>query len=258
MDELPRISREADGATLYGQVIQSLRERIEDNTYGPGSRLPSENQLAARFHVSRPVVRQALQILEDQGYIHRVHGRGTFVATPGLQSRLMQVAIGPERDTLRYSARLNTSVLLNETGPAPAAIAREMHLGPGAAVVHLRRVRFLDGNPLAVLDSYIPLHLAPALGTVDLTDQSLYEHLQTRYGHRIAKLRRSIGVSATDDEVSLLLGVPKASPYLLVTSLAMLPSGEIIEDSTASYRGDKITLVTELEGEVAMSKAVDE
>lgn len=235
------------GGTLYGQIAQRLREDIAAGRYAAGSTLPSEAVLVKMFQVSRPVVRQALGILEDQGFVYRVQGRGTFVATRGLQSRLMEVAIGPERDTVRYRRRLATRVLLSEEEPASAVIARELRIGPGAPVVHLRRVRFLDGEPLAVLESHLPAHLVPGLARADLTNQSLYEHIETKYGLRILRMRRSIAVGAADEELAGQLQIEPAAPYLRVSSTAMGQHNQIIEDSVASYRGDKITLVTELD-----------
>lgn len=237
------------GGTLYGQIAQRLRADIAAGRYEVGSTLPSEAALCTLFQVSRPVVRQALGILEDQGFVYRVQGRGTFVATRGLQSRLMEVAIGPERDTVRYRRRLTTQVLTNEMLTAPAAIARELRIGPGASIVHLRRVRFLDGQPLAVLESHLPEHMVPGLSEVDLTNQSLYEHIEAYYGLRILRLRRSIAVGAADEAIAPLLEVAPGAPYLRVTSLAIGAHNEIIEDSVACYRGDKITLVTELEAD---------
>jgi len=237
------------GATLYGVVQSRLRQQIQDDEYPPGSKLPSESQLCADFRVSRPVVRQALKLLEDQGFIYRQHGKGTFVAEPGLQSQLMAVAVGPDRDTLRYRNRLRTEVLLSRLETAAAAVAREMQQGPGLPVVHLVRIRYLDGEPLAVLESYLPASLFAGLEDRDLTDESLYEVLEQHYGSKIHKLRRNIGVGALTDELADRLSQPMGTPYLRVSSLARLADGTIAENSIASYRGDKITLTTELEAE---------
>lgn len=244
-DQSFAVAREP-GGTLYGVVQARLRQQIKDNEYPPGSKLPSENQLCQDFRVSRPVIRQALKLLEDQGFIFRQHGRGTFVAEPGLQSQLMAVAVGPERDTLRYRNRLRTTVLLNQRESASAAVAREMHQGPGLPVVHLRRVRYLDGEPLAVLESFLPESLVPGLDGLDLTDESLYEVIEQRFGSKVHKLRRSIGVGALTEELAERLEQPVGTPYLRVSSLAQLVDGTILENSIASYRGDKITLTTEL------------
>jgi GntR family transcriptional regulator len=77
---------------LYYQLQELLKERIESGGWNPGDRLPSESELARRYGVSRVVVRQALAILEDDGQILRVQGRGTFVAEPKLDARAVGLA----------------------------------------------------------------------------------------------------------------------------------------------------------------------
>ena len=72
---------------LYYQLQELVKEQIESGGWRPGDRLPSEPELARRYAVSRVVVRQALAILQDDGQIVRVQGRGTFVAEPKLDAR---------------------------------------------------------------------------------------------------------------------------------------------------------------------------
>ena len=60
--------------------MRDLKEQIVSGKLAPGDRLPSEARLTSRYRVSRVVIRQALQILEDQGLIERERGRGTFVS----------------------------------------------------------------------------------------------------------------------------------------------------------------------------------
>lgn len=64
---------------LYRQLAAVLRERITDGTYPANRRIPSEAQLATEFGVHRSTVRQALDILREEGRIVGVQGRGTFV-----------------------------------------------------------------------------------------------------------------------------------------------------------------------------------
>src|SRR5680860_519221 len=72
--------RRGGGIPLYFQVMRSLKEQILSGRLSPGERVPSESDLTVAFGVSRVVVRQALQILEDEGLIFRVRGKGTFVS----------------------------------------------------------------------------------------------------------------------------------------------------------------------------------
>ncbi|HLA81205.1 MAG TPA: GntR family transcriptional regulator, partial [Thermoleophilia bacterium] len=68
------------GIPLYYQVMRSLKEDILSGRFGSEDKLPSEAELTQVFKVSRVVVRQALKILEGEGLIVRIKGKGTFVA----------------------------------------------------------------------------------------------------------------------------------------------------------------------------------
>jgi DNA-binding FadR family transcriptional regulator len=67
---------------LYRQVADQMRKLIERGDFAPGSRLPSERELADLLAVSRPTVREALIVLEVEGYVHIRMGSGVYVATP--------------------------------------------------------------------------------------------------------------------------------------------------------------------------------
>ena len=65
---------------LYHQIADQLRAGIASGVYPPDSRLPTEHELATRLGVSRPTVRQALDLLAREGIVVRVKGSGTFAA----------------------------------------------------------------------------------------------------------------------------------------------------------------------------------
>jgi GntR family transcriptional regulator len=64
---------------LYRQVATAIRQAIANGEYPPGSPLPSEAQLIARYEVSRPTVRNAISALRAEGLIEVIHGKGSFV-----------------------------------------------------------------------------------------------------------------------------------------------------------------------------------
>lgn len=71
-------------ATLYNQLADILREKIYAHEWGVRSKIPSEHELMELFGVARGTVRRALKTLVDEGLLVQQHGRGTFVAEPGL------------------------------------------------------------------------------------------------------------------------------------------------------------------------------
>lgn len=80
--EKDELAKNADGANarLYESIAHTLEQAIEVGRYKPGGRLPSERELAEEFGVSRPVVREAIIVLELRGLVQRRHGAGVYVA----------------------------------------------------------------------------------------------------------------------------------------------------------------------------------
>ncbi|MBA4264113.1 MAG: hypothetical protein C0453_03445, partial [Comamonadaceae bacterium] len=82
---LPRAVDEIQSASptpLYEQIKAILRSRVLDGTYKPHEQLPSESEMMSAFSVSRITVRQALNDLQNEGLVFRIHGKGTFVSKP--------------------------------------------------------------------------------------------------------------------------------------------------------------------------------
>lgn len=69
-------------------VFERMLRAIKSGAYNPDERLPTEHELAAEFEVSRPVIREALKRLRDQGLIYSRRGAGSFVRSVGLRQPL--------------------------------------------------------------------------------------------------------------------------------------------------------------------------
>jgi GntR family transcriptional regulator of arabinose operon len=79
MDNFDMLDRSPNAPHLHIQVASLLKERIRSGAWSEGTTLPSEKELCAEFDVARGTIRQALQTLENEGYLLREQGRGTFV-----------------------------------------------------------------------------------------------------------------------------------------------------------------------------------
>jgi GntR family transcriptional regulator, arabinose operon transcriptional repressor len=73
------LDKGTEAEAIYVQLLTYFRERILDGSFSVGSRLPTEVEIARQHHISRGTVRQALNILVNEGFLERIPGRGTFV-----------------------------------------------------------------------------------------------------------------------------------------------------------------------------------
>ena len=74
---------------LYEQLRKALLEAITSGKLPAGTKLPTEEELCAQFGISRPVARQAYNMLIEEGFVERMRGRGTFVRSPDTRGRFL-------------------------------------------------------------------------------------------------------------------------------------------------------------------------
>src|ERR687895_1256053 len=147
---------QATGDTLAVTVRQELARRIEGGTWRPRQRLPAEPTLAASLGVSRATLREALRSLEEDGFVTRVQGSGTFVThRPRLRNNL-DVNFGVTDLIRSMGMRPGTEdARVFEAGATPEE-ARRLAIPPDAAVGCVERVRTADGRPVVFSVDVVP------------------------------------------------------------------------------------------------------
>jgi GntR family transcriptional regulator len=228
--------------TKQRETRESVLELIEG--LGVGEAIPSERQLGIDLGVSRLTVRAALDELVREGYLVRRRGAGTFVAEPKVAKGININSFSDdmrERGMHPASRTLDLSVI-----PAGARLGRILHVSPAEPVVAVKRLRLADGEPMAIELLHVRQALVPGLSAADLEQNSFYDLLATRYDLSIIGGSQTIEPTVTNDEESSALGVPLHSPALLFERVTQSASGDIVEFTSSTYRGDRYRLVTEL------------
>ena len=113
------------------------------------------------YDVSRATVRKAIESLIADGLLHRIHGKGTFVARPRLESRLHLASFS--QDMRRRGLTPSTALLGIEADLPPADVATALGLGADALAWRLDRVRLADGQPIALENGWYPQPPLPDL-----------------------------------------------------------------------------------------------
>ncbi|MDB4896812.1 MAG: GntR family transcriptional regulator [Firmicutes bacterium] len=230
---------------LYFQIKTRLLELIENGQFKPGDQVPSERELTERFSVSRMTARQALTELESQGYLYRIQGKGTFVATPKLEQPLAGLTSFTE-DMRRRGLAPGARVLTAQEAPAGKKAAKLLGIAETATIFRLERLRLADGEPMALETSHIPVALCPGLLEADFRDQSLYRILAERCDTRLVKADQSLeAVPATAYDAEML-HVREGTPLLLMERVSRDASDKPVEFVRSLYRGDRYRFTTEL------------
>ncbi len=247
-DYLPaeEVIRRDSPVPYYYQLEEFLREQIENGTWKPGQKIPSEAELCAAFDVSRTVVRQALNELVQEGVLYRRKGKGTFVAEPKIRESLVQNLTGFYEDTVALGLKPSTKVLEQKVIPAPPKIAEALGLQENDPVIMIDRLRFVDSEPIVVVITYVPYDLCPELINEDVSTRSLYEILEKKYGLELVYGRRTLEAVAATREEAELLELEEGDPIVLLRSISYLKDGRPIEYFKARHRGDRSRFEVEL------------
>jgi DNA-binding GntR family transcriptional regulator len=123
--------------------------------------------------------------------------------------------------------------------PATIDEADDLGLAPGAPLFELERLRSMDGVPILVDRTRIPLSLAPGLDREELLEGSLYRVLEQRYGIRPARAHFTVEAIAADERRAALLGLDPGGPLLRCQQQTEDETGRPIELCEMVYRGDR-------------------
>lgn len=236
---------EAPGLPLYRRIQSDLRSRIESGELAPGSRLETEQELMARYGVSRATVRQALAGLVSEGLVEIRRGLGTFVGKAALEHRLggfYSYSLEIERHGMKPGTRVRGLAVEK----ADERVAAALGVSGGTHVVVLRRIRLADDEPIVTETSYLPAARFPGLEDVDFTRQRLYDTLTTTYGVRPVRARETFQpILMNIDEADVLEG-DTGNPALQVERTTFDAEGRIIEYCQSTLRADRYHYSVEL------------
>jgi GntR family transcriptional regulator len=230
-------------APLYHQLQELLKREIESGAWGAGAQLPNEGKLAERFGVSKITVRQALQNLEDLGYINRQQGRGTFVARRKFDAGPRELLSFTE-EMRRHDLPASSQILVQQTEQADERVADALRLPAEASVFVLKRLRMAGGEPATVQTAHIPVQLVPGIHLVP--EASLYELLQRQYHLYAARAKETYFAAAADSVSADLLHIATGAPVFAVERVTLLSNGKPFEFVQSIVRGDRYSIVLDL------------
>ncbi len=223
---------------LYWQIEDDLRRKIQEGMWPPGARLPSEQELGQLYRASRITIRQALGNIAADGLVSREPGRGTFVHNSKLTSAARVLASFTE-EMMRLGYDIQTRIVTQRIEPANALVAGKLGIGVGEPVHRLDRLRFADGEPLALQRAHLPGSRFPGLESADLSG-SLYAFLEERFDARPTTADELIQVTSlgSDREAVRLLETRPSQCAFLLERLTFDRVGTV--DFTRSLvRGDR-------------------
>jgi GntR family transcriptional regulator len=224
----------------YEQIAEQIRRLIKEGNLKPGQTFYSEGALARELQISKMPVRQAFQKLRAEGLMltkrgkEPVIGRGpvvwNFQELHGFSEEMRRRGLVP-------SAKL-LSLELQYAGPEIAAALRT---GPSEQVYKMRRLRFVNQEPVAVVTSHLPARIFPEFDKQDLGGQSLYYIFEHIYQRKLLRSEQIIGAVNAGHEEAQMLQTAVGSALLLIKETAFDVQETALEYATSVLRADRYT-----------------
>lgn len=222
---------------LYGQIKNTLREKILDGTYVAGGQMPSESELCAMFAASRITVRQALGDLQKEGLIFKIHGKGSFVSKPKAFQNVSTLQGFAESMTAMGHEVINQLKSLQFV-PASAGVARNLRVPQGTVVTEIRRVRLLNREPVSLELTWVSEALGQRLAQADLATRDIFLILENDCGVLLGHADISIDATMADQDIAQALAVEEGLPVLRIERLAHDEQGRPVDYEFLYFRGD--------------------
>lgn len=233
---------------FYYQLQEILKEEIERGAWRPGELLPSEAELERRFGVSRTVIRKALDVLQSDGQIIRVKGKGSIVAEPKFRWEATASAGDWQRGD--PAPRVSVGRLVDQRRIiAGGRVGRLLGIEAGATVFELTYTQEVEQRAVALSQMYLRTRASPALaglaaGAVPplLTDggADALTQLAERYGVVAAISQVTVEMTTVNDFEADLLAVGHASPAFLLSALDLDQQDAPVAFTRSVVRADQV------------------
>ncbi|MGX6978075.1 UTRA domain-containing protein [Vagococcus elongatus] len=225
----------------FEYIYNDIKTKILDGVYKMGEFLPKEQDLASEYQVSRETLRKAQRLLQDEGIIQKIHGRGTKVLDPQKIEINTRGITNFAQLSHRYGRKLKTKILTNKlTYLSENEFGyRETLSRPG---ISIERIRYLNKEPI-ILDQ--DFFLIDKVGR-ELPDEillaSIYDYLEIECGLKIGYAQKDITIEPPSDEVRLALDITEDTHVVVTRSLVYLENTDLFQVHVAYQRVDTFQL----------------
>ncbi|MGC2449659.1 MAG: GntR family transcriptional regulator [Candidatus Sulfotelmatobacter sp.] len=224
----------------YMQIVDQVRELIKKHKLNQGQTFCSEGEMAEALGISKMPVRQAFQKLRSEGLLIIAKGKRPVVGAGRVPWNFQQLRGFSEemrRRGLVPSARL-LSLSLEEPD---LEAAQALKLSPGEKVYQVRRLRFINGEPVAVVTSFLPARIFGGIDKQDLENQSLYAIFERVYKRKLQWAEEIIGAMIAGADEAEVLQTSPGSALLVIRETTYDLQSVAIEYSLSLLRADRYT-----------------
>lgn len=216
---------------LYIQIKDTLKQQILENELLPGSQIPSERELALMFKVNRMTIKRSLALLENQNFLYRIHGKGTFVSLKNTSNKIEigeSSPIGLKRTLFIEGKTPITKVVSFKQVPNTFACFENSEF-----LYELRRVRYYDHDPFSLQITFLPYDKFIDAERYDFSILSIYDYLEVKNNVPI-RFEKTLTIEPVSNEFKSILNIELLTHLFLLEYKGYSKNNEVIE-LTYSY-----------------------
>lgn len=206
---------------LYQRLREEMLARIASGEWTPGAPIPTEAELTRHYGVAIGTVRKAVDTLVNEGLLLRSQGRGTFVRRPNFDASLARFF---RQVNASGGREIPTSRILSRTLQTPTqTVTTALELPDGEQVIHMQRLRMVEGRTLFHEDIWLPAARFGALLEIDVErfGELLYPFYEKQCGQCIASAKETLTVGAADSAMASTLSIEEGAPVVTIERTAL-------------------------------------
>jgi len=229
---------------LYYQLIEVIQNFI--NEHDDGFPIPTEKDLCKIYEISRPTVRQAINELVTEGLIVREKGRGSFINKKKIPQDFLLNIISFNDEMQSKGLKPDTKVLVFCSRKPTPEVMKNLRIKSTDSTYFLSRLRSINGEPIVLVNTYLPSSLTKGILRKNMEKESLYHIIEHDFGNKILRTLRTLEIRKAGKYEALLLNIKEGDPIHFIQTIAFIENDTPIEFSTAYYSGERNKFTVEI------------
>ncbi|MCM3454564.1 GntR family transcriptional regulator [Heyndrickxia oleronia] len=219
----------------YVQIADRLRKTVDEMYKEGKEKFLSDDELIKMFDVSRMTIRQAVQLLVEEGLLKRIQGRGTFI----VRKEKLKTDIAKLDTFFRgwYLENFNVKLLYRGSVPCPEGIDVKLGVKPGEEVYQVKRLRLSEGIPIVIDNRYLLKKYGEQITDEEYVNYSFSHLFLNKFNMSLTEGEIEIEAILASQEISKILDVSVGSPILYRSVDLKVKKGCVLTGAS-SYRGD--------------------
>ncbi|MCP4753028.1 MAG: GntR family transcriptional regulator [Proteobacteria bacterium] len=227
---------------LYGRIAKTVKNKIMSGHYERGSKLPSEENIGKELGVSRITIRQAFSQLEQEGWITRQRGKGTFVSDT--VPAVWRNSLNSLQDIVRMISSSDLRpVGIDQIKVKDASIANDIRdffgFSNEESIGRIQRVIMANKVPVHLVENFMPVELVKQVSKKEIREKkAVLRILNEKMDLQIGEAEVFMEAIAADQEMSDILGCQVMEPFMCNRLFLRSIAGDPIEIVNYYMRAD--------------------